>query len=531
VLFLSSISSKKEYYLDKIGELEEYRVINNYLTHIEKYIQLDNKLDETNHSHLEKSFTVNNQLLKFREENEKFLRIMKENEKEILRLLKISENWEKNYQELELKYKDKERELEITKRNQNQNLKFSEDLLKDNIFISQLNNQLSLKELELNDLKKSSEQTIKKLNEEILNLKEKNENLQEQIFEMRSIRNQNERLTVKIKEMNANKDKHKEFLERQNLIEERNKQIEILQKDKTFLLAQLEKVNKEILTEKEKFRQLENEKKRIESDFLDLKKDFAKLETKFEANHKISHNNFNSNNASFKKSNSEIFADDLKLDEIGADSILFDELNFRGSKVNFSEKDFIELRNEKNELLKSYKLQIDEIQKLIDEKDKLLSSVENLKFQIEKNNSEKEKFEIEKEKLEIQIQKAHLDNRKSLMIIEKLENEKNKIEEESKKFYDFYENYEKEKDTRNKEIENLKNQLISNKNFIEKILSEKQNLIGDYQRLQVEYEKCKQTLNQTNSMNINLNSNANDPGKNKAKVKMFFYNFSFLDLP
>ncbi len=490
-------------------------MINNYLSHIEKYIQLDNKLDETNHSHLEKSFTVNNQLLKFREENEKFLRILKENEKEIMRLQKISENWEKNYQELELKYKDKERELEITKKNQNQNLKFSEDLLKDNIFISQLNNQFSLKEMELNDLKKSSELMIKKFNEEILILKEKNENFQEQIYEMRSIRNQNERLTVKIKELNANKEKHKDFIERQNLIEDKNKQIEILQKDKTFLLGQLEKVNKEVLTEKEKTRQLENEKKRIESDFLELKKDFAKLENKYEATHKINHNNFNSNNASFKKSNSEIFADELKLDEIGADSILFDDLNFRGSKVNFSEKDFIELRNEKNELLKSYKSQIEEIQKLIDEKDKLFSTVENLKFQIEKNNSEKEKFEIEKEKLEIQIQKAHLDNRKSLMVIEKLENDKKRIEEESKKFSEFYENYEKEKDMKNKENENLKNQLISNKNFIEKILSEKQNLIGDYQSLQVEYEKCKQQLNHTNNINMNMN----DTFKNKTKVK------------
>ena len=74
----------------------------------------------------------------------------------------------------------------------------------------------------------------------------------------------------------------------------------------------------------------------------------------------------------------------------------------KGTKSNFTEKDFIELRNEKNDLPKSYKNQMEELQKLIDEKDKLMNVIENLKFLIDKNNSEKEKFEHKKKQLKNQ---------------------------------------------------------------------------------------------------------------------------------
>jgi len=130
ILFITSISSKKDYYIDKIGELEDIRIVNTFFTHIEKYIYLDNKFDETNNlnqSHLDRSYLVNQQNMRIKEEYEKekenLLKVLRENEKELSKKKEKFEILEKNYQDLEMRYKDKEREVEMSKNSHSQNVK------------------------------------------------------------------------------------------------------------------------------------------------------------------------------------------------------------------------------------------------------------------------------------------------------------------------------------------------------------------------------------------------------------------------
>jgi hypothetical protein len=181
------------------------------------------------------------------------------------------------------------------------------------------------------------------------------------------------------------------------------------------------------------------------------------------------------------------------------DSIILDDLKDLNIKHKISERDLNDLLNEKNELKKLYTGQIEEINKLVEEKEKLLNIIDTLNSEIEKKKSEKDRSGIEKEKLEIQLQKYDLDNQKLKISIERMDNDRKKLEDEIKELNEKHTILNSEITLKNKENENLKNLLNNNQILSEKIVNEKQNILKEYNLLQVEIEKGK---NQTNNVNL-----------------------------
>ena len=214
------------------------------------------------------------------------------------------EIYEKNITELEFKLKDTENELFLLKKNNHMSLKVQEESHNNSANNQELKNQLKNKESEIDDNRRKNELIIKRLNEEMFKLKEKNENLEDKLVEVKTLRSQNEKLYTKLKEINIYKDKKLEFENLINTNETKNKQIEILVKEKQSLLNQIDKLCNDLQIIKEKLSICEYDKKNFEYELHDLKKDYSRLENKQYQNlmnlSGRKSNNFNLNNSEIK---------------------------------------------------------------------------------------------------------------------------------------------------------------------------------------------------------------------------------------
>ena len=455
LLFLSSISSKKDFYLDKLGEIDDMKICNAFFAVIEKYLVIDKNDDTINQSHLEKSYIFSSQMNKMKEEYEKqiagLISIIKENESKISQLQSRNDQLEKSVSDYDLRLKDKERELEMIKTTQNQNFKYQEQLFKDSITNSELMNQLNQKEMELNEMKNILERERKKYNEDIETYKDKNEILEEKLKEIKNVQTKYEKLNIKYKEINNSgstavsktNDKTKDYLVKEN----------------QNLQTQMEKIMKELLSEKERYFKTEEERKKLDRTILDLKKELANAKMNVTTNV--------NNNQPTPVINNISAVDDTNDNkegfELGNDSF-FNEL-----KNKVSDKDYNDLKNERNDLLKMYKSQCEEIKALSKEKEKFETENETNKMEIERLKREVERLGIAKEKAEIQTQKIELNYQKLKIDFDKKETSKN-------------DNYKKEIDMLNSEIN-------KHKSLNEKMLKEKNSIINDYKSLQKEFEK------------------------------------------
>lgn len=495
ILVLSAICSKKGVFLDRICEADDNILLDIYFNHIEKYLIFEKRLDDTlmNQSNLDlnrSTVLASNQYLKIKEDFERdknlLVREITLKDKENSEFKSKIESLTNAYNDLDLRLKDKEREYEIYKSGQIAQMKAQEDLLSDNFSTSELRNVLISKEMEIVDLKRDYEFNAKRSDEETKKLKEKLDSYEDKLQDYKSLKAQNDKLNSKIKEMNLLKDKSSNYDTLQKTLEQKNSQIESLLKDKTLFAQNLEKLNKELNQEKEKCRTIEFEKRKLEYDLNDMKKDVSRYEMQYKYT-------MNLNNISEVKKgnlNSSERDDDLKLYDVGGDSLLIDLKEINSHPKNL-DKEYQELKNEKIELVKMYKSQIDEIHKLTDEKDKLLTDIDNFKLDIDRFGSEKERFNIDIEKLRIIISKGDLEQQKLKIQIERIENEKRKLEDEIKDLNEKAETNNLEKKNKIKEAETLKSQVQANKNLAEKILKEKQDIITDYQSLKNEFEKYK----------------------------------------
>lgn len=457
LLFLSSISSKKDFYLDKLGEIDDMKICNAFFGVIEKYLVIDKNDDTINQSHLEKSYIFSSQMNKMKEEYEKqiagLISIIKENENKISQLQTRNDQLEKSVNDYDLRLKDKERELEMIKTTQNQNFKYQEQLFKDSITNSELMNQLNQKEMELNEMKNTLATERKKYNEDIEAFKDKNEILEEKLKEIKNVQTKYEKLNIKYKEINSSGSTSA------SKMNEKTK--DYLVKENQNLQAQMEKIMKELLSEKERYFKTEEERKKLDRTIIDLKKELANAKMNSNATANINNNQPTPviNNISAvddTNDNKEGF-------ELGNDSF-FNEL-----KNKVSDKDYNDLKNERNDLLKMYKSQCDEIASLSKEKEKYETENETNKMEIERLKREVERLGIAKEKAEIQTQKVELNYQKLKIDFDKKETSKN-------------DNYKKEIDMLNSEIN-------KHKSLNEKMLKEKNSIINDYKNLQKEYEK------------------------------------------
>jgi hypothetical protein len=211
---------------------------------------------------------------KFEEYEKDQRKYMLEKEKELTDYKQRTAELEKRNSEYEIKYKDLFRELELFKSNP----KFGGMNMQESLVNNELETRLRQKENELEDRKKDFELMERHYTEERNNLKDKLNVFQDKLLEYKTINAENEKLKARVKELVPFKEKCFDYDNLVISLEARNKQIENLNNEKKKLLETIEKIQKDVGVEKEKFRQLEYEKKKLEFEYNDVKKDMSRME-------------------------------------------------------------------------------------------------------------------------------------------------------------------------------------------------------------------------------------------------------------
>ena len=450
LIFITSISSKKEIYLDRVAELDEM-ICNVFFVTIEKYIFIDTEaINQSRSIMLDKSvFGLNTSMVsRYDRERNNLIQGIKEYEKQILILKSKVENLEKEKKKLENTIKDKDNEIEIIKnsnKNNNNTELIQDQLVQSNMKQTELKSKLEEKELEISKLKEEMELNNKRSKDIISKLNEQLEDIKEKLTEFNNIKANYEKLNKKYKEI---KEFGKEKIDnKQPNIEELKKQITSLTKEKEAIKNQLDKISQECIKEKEKTKNIEFEKKKLEFEVADLKNELAaKTNMSF-----LERKNSNANEQS----------------EIGfAIEGMLDELK-ENPRISLDDKKSLLIEN--NEI----------INKQREENDKLTNDIIALQNKFDK-------MQREKEKLEIQMQKNDLDKQKISLENDRIKNELKRNEEDNKALN------EKIKDitsTKQNEIDKIKLELKDKVDFIEKILEEKKEYIKQYEKLQNEMEK------------------------------------------
>ena len=450
LIFITSISSKKEIYLDRVAELDEM-ICNVFFVTIEKYIFIDTEaINQSRSIMLDKSvFGLNTSMVsRYDRERNNLIQGIKEYEKQILILKSKVENLEKEKKNLENTIKDKDNEIEIIKnsnKNNNNTELIQDQLVQSNMKQTELKSKLEEKELEISKLKEEMELNNKRSKDIISKLNEQLEDIKEKLTEFNNIKANYEKLNKKYKEI---KEFGKEKTDnKQPNIEELKKQITSLTKEKEAIKNQLDKISQECIKEKEKTKNIEFEKKKLEFEVADLKNELAaKTNMSF-----LERKNSNANEQS----------------EIGfAIEGMLDELK-ENPRISLDDKKSLLIEN--NEI----------INKQREENDKLTNDIIALQNKFDK-------MQREKEKLEIQMQKNDLDKQKISLENDRIKNELKRNEEDNKALN------EKIKDitsTKQNEIDKIKLELKDKVDFIEKILEEKKEYIKQYEKLQNEMEK------------------------------------------
>ena len=190
---------------------------------------------------------------------------------------------ERAISELDMKYKDTSRELEIAKSNEihTSSISFQESL-KNNELKATIQQQRN----EIEDLKKNNKVLINDYLEENQKLKEKLEIADDKFLDIQSLQSENDKYKLKMKEFQKMKEKISDYENLIMIIESKSKNIENLQNDKKTLLFTLEKIQKELNSEKDKSRSIEFEKKKLEIDFQEAKATIVRLENRLENHQK-----------------------------------------------------------------------------------------------------------------------------------------------------------------------------------------------------------------------------------------------------
>jgi hypothetical protein len=216
----------------------------------------------------------------YEKDQKKFLKLK---EKEIESLNQKIFNLEKTISEIELKYKDALREAEIAKQNESKTNEFSfEESLKNN----ELKAKIILQKNEIDDLKRNHEELILKYLEENNKLKEKLEVAEDKLLEVNILKNENEKMKNKVKDYQKLKEKVSDYDNLLMIMNSKTKSIDSLQNDKKTLMMNLDKLQKELITEKDKFRNIEFEKKKLEFDYQEANNLITRLENRLDVQQK-----------------------------------------------------------------------------------------------------------------------------------------------------------------------------------------------------------------------------------------------------
>ena len=202
---------------------------------------------------------------------------MKENEIETLNQ-KIY-NCEKSQIEIENKYKDAIREVELAKQNERDTSTIQfEESLKNN----ELKATILQQKNEIEDMKRNNKILNDIYNEENNKLKDKFELQEDKMIDFKTVQSENEKLKLKLKEYTKLKEKISDYENLLIIIESKSKNLDNMQHEKKTLMLNLEKLQKEVITEKDKYRNLEFEKKKTEIELNDSKNMINRLENRLD---------------------------------------------------------------------------------------------------------------------------------------------------------------------------------------------------------------------------------------------------------
>jgi len=175
---------------------------------------------------------------------------------------------------LDLKFKDCLREIEMSKISTIGGVITAKESLEN----EELKNKVDNKDNEILEIKIKYDREIEKQNNEIYRLKENIDKLNYDLLEYRQMKKEYEDLKIKVKELAKYKELCADYNDLLSTIDARNRQLEAVNTEKRGYVTQIERLQKEIIVEKDRYRQLEYEKKKLEYDFNDIKADVSKME-------------------------------------------------------------------------------------------------------------------------------------------------------------------------------------------------------------------------------------------------------------
>ena len=250
LIFLCSITSKKELYLERCAEFDEM-VCNFFFVVIEKYIIIDTEsISQSRSIMLDKSTLGLNTTMINRLDKEKnaYMSIIKDQETQISNLKNQIENFEKKKKEYENKLSEKDREIEILKNTQRDNNDIKEQLIQDTYTQSELTNKLNAKEDEIEELKKQIDLIEKKGKDREKNLNLELYDTKEKLNDFEKLQTEYDKLKIKYKHL---KEIHKSNEDDEKLQSSLEQRLILTNKENLALKAQLEKINSELIKEKE----------------------------------------------------------------------------------------------------------------------------------------------------------------------------------------------------------------------------------------------------------------------------------------
>ncbi len=523
ILILSSISTKKNHYLDILNDADPDYVFN-FLNFLEKYLYIEAKEERHSYNNKRKTF-LKTKTLVINDDNEYKKKILNNKisilEEEISSITQKNEELNNLVLELELKNRDLFREIEMLKLNNKNNSQFAEESYNDALLITTLKNDLVRKDIEIEDIKRMYDLKIKNTNDEMNKLINKIEEKDDKLSDLKLVRHENEKLKIKIKEFQMIKEKIADYNRLEAQLDEKNNLINKILADKTNYLTRIEELMVENNKERAKQTNIEFEKKKLEIELNELKK--SEISVMYPKKKKT----FN-NLSVFEITNNNHLENVLANYENP-----YQESDVQ--KISDLEEAINQLKCELSDVNKLYIEQINLNQELLKSKDELYTNYQGVQIKLENEHSVNEKLHIEIEKISLEKKKLELEIQKHLISIDKLENDKNKIFEEKVASMGKIETLNKEKNKYLSEMNNIKLEAKNLKDRIEKMLSEKQKLVNDYKELQIVNDKLRKNdihgkrdsiIKKGNSSSPKLTVNDNDKGEIQ-RLKVFYINIGF----
>lgn len=502
-IVMSSISSKKDTYIDRISETED-RYMDKYLSIIEKYVIVEypsNNEPETVNRNitkrltLRKSTTINSLAL---ENNLAFINNNKNTnllKKEISNFENVKANLQSTIEELKLendelrnnncilnekielittKQNELIKELEIAKSSQVNR----DDIFNDLLLINSLKTTIAQKELEIEDVKKDYQQNVKHYLDKIAKNKKKREQiasaLGEKTTECLELKTENDKLKAKLKESQTLKEKVTDYESLRVQISVLKNQINDMKIEKSSLETHIGKLSNEISQEREQSRRNVYLKEIADNKVIDLQSEINSLKETIKNREKM-------NNPLIKKKSTFNFQSQefLKIEQNQQNlyelenEYLIDEM-----QREFEEKQENSLKE--IEELKNKILSLEQEKSILEQDNQTMRErLENLESSILQIRNENEKILFEKEKIEVSMKKFELEYKMQIFSIEK---EKETLEMKHSHNLMKLEETSKLKEFFNLELEKCREQLNASSTNLEKVTIEKFELLKEFER-------------------------------------------------